>query len=70
MERGKNVRLQNCGAGLPKKETYVRRPQKSDGDLCGTFCTDGNHHLPGVYASGVSAGAALFCVRYFQSERL
>ena len=62
MERGKNVRLQNCGAGFPKKETYVRRPQKSDGDLCGTFCTDGNHHLPGVYASGVSAGAALVCV--------
>ena len=62
MERGKNVRLQDRGAGLPKKETYVRSSQKSNGDLCGTFCTDGNHHLPGIYAPGISSGAALFCI--------
>ena len=62
MERGKNVRLQDRGAGLQKKETYVRSAQKSNGGLCGDFCVNGNHHFPGVYASGLSPGIALFCI--------
>lgn len=52
----------------PEKETYVRRPQKSDGDLCGTFCTDGNHHLPGVYASGFLLALLYFVYDIFSQK--
>ena len=26
------------------------------------FCTDGYHDLSGIYASGISSGAAIFCL--------
>ena len=70
MERGRNVRLQNRGAGLTKKETYVRSTPESDGDFCCSFCADGNYYFPGIYASWIPPCTSLFCVRYFQSEGL
>ena len=48
--------------GIKKEKEYVRSPACGNDCFCSAFCGYGNHDFPGIYASGISACRAVFCL--------